>query len=71
MSEQVDLSKWKKLVGRFHGSEVKEWRNNPRVKVVKTDKTAPPFPGSPKEDFDDQTLYEAYVPHDMNAWLEL
>ena len=37
MSEQVDLSKWKKLLGRFHGSEVASWRDDPRVKVVKTD----------------------------------
>ena len=71
LSEQVDLSKWKKMMGRFHGSEVKGWRNDPRIKVVKTDKTAEPFPGSPQEDFDDQTLYEAYCLHNVDPWVDL
>ncbi len=71
MSEQVDLSKWKKMLGRFHHSEVKSWKNDPRVKVVKTDKKAPPFPGAPKEDFEDQTLYEAYCLHTVEPWRDL
>ena len=66
-----NLSKWKKLLGRFHGSEVASWSDDPRVKVVKLDVKVEPFPGSPQEDFEDQTLYEAYCLHSVDPWREL
>ena len=51
---------WTRVMGRFHKSEIADLLDDPKYKVVKTEKKAEPFPGSPPEDFDDHTLYELY-----------